>query len=219
MKLRLLIAAITALSFWITSEFSRDFVGSVTECKNGHCTVTASSSAFSIVSGLILAIFVFSFPRGNGSPTEASAGILRRFGAFIIDLFLLMTVLTPLVALPALLLEFAHTDSFHWSFQRNHTRVSDWLLGIPTTLLLFGGLLFYFYHFSAKEKSTLGQEIFGYKIVSTGDEMTTGIAAKRTLLSAIGLIIWPISIIHALFNKQVFWWDRKSGSLATIISR
>jgi uncharacterized RDD family membrane protein YckC len=215
---RLLIFFITIALFFGVTSFSGGYVGVSSQCVGDSCFVMASTSYLSIILGLIFVVFALKFPRASSEDAENRAGFWRRFGAFLIDFMLVMSVLTPIVVLPAIFTEFIHTDTFMWSFQRDYARPSDNIIILPSVFIIFLGHIYYLYKYTLLTKPTLGQYILGYRVKCVDGTMTASIARKRVSLSILGVCLWPISVIHGLIKKRVFWWDSGSGSIAVLTS-
>jgi uncharacterized RDD family membrane protein YckC len=215
---RFLIFIITIAFFFGIASFSGGHVGISSQCISDSCFVMASTSYLSIILRLIFVVFVLKFPKSFREDTENRAGFWRRFGALIIDFTFVFSVLIPIIVLPAIFTEFIHTGSFAWWFQRDYARSSDNII-ILSSIILFIGQIYYFYRYTLLTKPTLGQYTLGYRIISTDGNMTASMARKRVGLSILGMWFWPISVIHGLIKKRVFWWDSGSGSIAVLTSR
>ena len=213
---RFLVLLIALGSFWGSTWLSGGSIGVSSQCVNGQCLVSASTSISAMIIGTFLIIFVIKLPRGGREDIEKCAGFWRRFASFILDFMAVIIALTPVLALPAVLMEYAHTGAFSWVFQRDYSRSSDSWVILPSVLLLFAALIYYFYYYTLNSKPTLGQYILGYRVVSIEGTMNSSIALKRVLLSILGMCLWPIAIVHGLIKKRVFWWDSGSHSIAVL---
>jgi len=203
----------TLLLFYCTTYFSGGNAGITSHCYNGDCFVMASTSLFSIVCGVILGLYAILFPRQKSiSDKPLEVGIWRRFGAFLVDFIVVLTVATPLLTLPLILAEYYETGIFAWSFQRDFSRTTDNVIIIPSALSFFFFLSFYFYKFHMTGQPTLGQYILGFRVTGNDNDVKKGEAASRVVLSFVGLCIWPISVLHALYNGKEFWWDEFSNT-------
>jgi len=173
----------------------------------------ASTSLLSIIFALMLCLFAILFPRQKSEADSAlEVGIWRRFGAFLIDFFAILTIATPLLTLPIILAEYYQTGTLVWSFQRDFSRPTDNTIIIPSALSVFFFMWFYFYENQVKERTTLGQYISGYRISGKNGSIKKRDATTRVLLSFVGMCIWPISVLHVLYNEKVFWWDEFSNT-------
>ena len=214
---RFLVLLITLGGLWGSIWFSGDSIGISSQCVNGQCFVNASTSIGSIIIGALIAAFVIKLPRGSRGDIEKRAGFWRRLSSFYLDFAVVLITLTPILVLPALLVEYIHTGNFSWVFQRDYSRDSDFWIVFPNVVLLLLALIYYFYYFyyyALNSKPTLGQFVLGYRIVSTEGTMNSSIAIKRVLLSMLGMCLWPFAIVHGLIKKRVFWWDSGSSSMA-----
>ena len=214
---RFLVFVVTILLFVAITSASGGYVGVSSQCINQQCFMAASTSLISIALGIGFLIYAIKFPRKIFGLSSHRTGAWRRFGAFILDFMVILLSLTPIIVLPALIAEYFHTDSFVWFFQRAFARSSDTWVVLPSVLIMFGGLFYYFYRYCALSKQTLGQYVFGYHIVAEKEGMTAALARKRVLISMLGLCLWPITVIHGLYRKRVFWWDSASETQAVNI--
>lgn len=215
---RLLVFLIIVIFFYGTASFSGGHVGISSQCVNNNCVVSASTSLYSIILSLGFILFAMKFPRAKRVDTKIRVGVWRRFGAFFLDFLTILLALTPILTLPIIYAEYTHTGSFNWSFQRNFSRDSDILLILPSGLILFAGLIYYFYKFTLLSKPTLGQYVLGYRVVAEDGDMNKEKARARIISSILGMCFWPISVIHGLIKKRVFWWDSTSESIAVLTS-
>jgi uncharacterized RDD family membrane protein YckC len=191
-------------------------VGVSSQCLNDDCWVSASSSLFAIISGLLLAAFVLFFPRKNF--TESSDGIVgvwRRFGALFLDFLVVLAIITPIAALPLLAVESSYIGSFEWSFIRDFSREADSYFLFPSIFIMFGLVFFYFYQYSKNMQQTLGQYVLNYKVTPVQESRQSYPFAKRVIYSYLGLCAWPISVILALKSeKKACWWDKSTNTKA-----
>lgn len=213
---RILIFVLAVIFIYVISNFSGGNVGVSSSCVDDTCLVVASTSLFSIGFGIIFLLFAALFPRVERNDCEQLAGVWRRFGAFLIDLMVIILSLSPILALPAIITEYTYTGDFSWAFQREFSRSTDNAVIIPSVFILIIGLVYYFYKFTLISKPTIGQYILGYRIIGHSTTISKSVAFKRVCLSMLGMCAWPIAIIHGLIKKRVFWWDSGSGSRAIL---
>lgn len=197
--------------FWV---LVADGIGFDAECANDQCKYIARGSLPGIFFGLGFGLLMFLLPRKETCPNPIRpVGVLRRFGAFYVDLGFILLVFSSLAELPILFVEAIHTGSFQWSFTREFARGTDWV--VVTSGLLVLGLLFYYYYKSLlADRPTLGQYLCGYQITKSGEPWTPATALARmgaTLSSGCG---WPVAFIAAKHEKKAFRWDLKTDSIA-----
>jgi len=218
---RLIVLIILLGCIFLSTSLSGGGVGMSSSCYNGFCVVSASSSLGSSILAVVLAFFVLFFPH-RSQVTEQSkvVGIWRRFGAFLLDFILVIIVMAPLVALPLLLAEANAAGTFEWQFYREFSRPTDNLFLLPGIFFMFFVLISYFYGHLKFSRQPVGQYIMGYAIAPSDEGEANPKYAKRVLMSAIGLSVWPVSIILALIRKdKSFWWDRVSSTQAVRVSK
>lgn len=179
----------------------------------------ASASLSGLVVAIVLAGFILLFPRKRGTViTEQTVGLLRRLAAFYLDFFLFMLVLAPLLATPALLIEASATGEFEWEFVRDFSRPSDGWVLTPVFLFAFYLLYSYFYWHAAKQRQTIGKYLLGYSLRAadeTGDRPQFG---RGLLLGALGMAVWPISLVLALRHEdKALWWDVRTNVQAVMV--
>jgi hypothetical protein len=197
------------LSSWASSET----VGAQSKCADSECLVSAGSSPVALVVALALLVFLFAYPlRAYPPDDQRVVGVFRRLGAFLLDVGLIMAIAAPIGAIPTLLAEYHYTDKFQWSFTREFARQTDMALILPVAIGIFMAMFFYFSHYPRKNRQTLGQYVLGYRVVAAGSARPPSYGV-RTLLSFIGMCMWPISVVMALSSeRKAFWWDAASGT-------
>ena len=183
-------------------------------CVNGRCMVEVSTSPQALPCGIAIAFLALFWPRsGTKKGTEHPVVILRRIGAFFFDFMVVLYALTPLLNMAMLAVEAEATGSFAWSFSRDYSRPSDAQLMFPGIFLIQFLLILYFYLHMALNHQTIGKYIFGYTIDPVEGKQPSYVAA--TILSVIGMGIWPISLGLALRRQdKAFLWDRSSNTNA-----
>jgi uncharacterized RDD family membrane protein YckC len=207
---RFIVFILLLMALFTNSWVSGGGVGASSECRGAECLVSASSSVGSIFIALASLFFVLFYPRQEIKTDEESVvGIWRRHGAFLLDFSLILLVLSPFTALPLLIAEANYTGSFQWAFIREFGRDTDSIYLLPAVVINFAILFYYFYYHLREKKPTLGQYVLSYRVID--DEESTNKKpwyALRVLYSFLGLCVWPISVILALFKpKKSFWWD------------
>ncbi|MDD2335944.1 MAG: RDD family protein [Geobacteraceae bacterium] len=156
-----------------------------------------------VVSPFLIALLTAYKPKGKRETSGAIVSLWRRFCAFIIDFYIALLPASAILAIPAILVEWHHTDIFVLKFSREFSRATDVLAAIAPTLLGFAWLLFYFSYPITKGKQTIGQYIMGYRIaLKNNDKVSVKKAILRTLFSFFVLCIGWLSIPLAFFHKQ-----------------
>jgi len=217
---KLLTFAFVIGALFLSASLSGDHVGASSSCVNNQCVVGGSSSAGSIIIGLVIIAFLFLRPNQRTVIDGTGVvGVWRRLGAFFIDFVLVLLVISPIAALPLLIAEASYTGAFEWSFVRKFARPSDGYLVLPGVIASFAALYFYFFYHPLKGKQTIGEYILGFKIIAATDVGPRPIYGTRPITSFVGLCAWPISVYFALRKEDKrFWWDTDSRTRAVMAS-
>ncbi len=205
---RLSVVAVMLCSFTLISWATGGSVGASSICDNSTCAVAASLSPISLLVAIALTLFVLRYRQRTSLADESKVvGIWRRFGAFFLDFVIVLMVASSLGAVPLLTAEAYFTGSFQWAFEREFARATDFILVLPAALGALLLLFFYFYQHPRVDRQTVGQYVFGYRVMAAEGADNPQYGA-RVLLSFIGLCMWPISVAFALRTKnRAFWWD------------
>ncbi len=209
-KPAIFIAVIATIS--ISTFLADENLKSSSQCINGDCYVSVSSSVTSLVIGGLLAIFAMFFPRiEQEAEPNLTVEVWRRLGAFYIDSATVLVITSPYMNIPILIAEANHSSGFAWNFERDFARPEDTIFLIPTIFGPFAFLYLYFYLYTKAEKQTLGQYSMSYKVCRL--EGAEPKYALRVVYSYIGLCIWPYSVIMALRKPDYeCWWDSSSNT-------
>ncbi len=146
---------------------------------------------------------------------------MRRFGAFFLDMILLMLAVLPLLVVLVLGVEYDYTEEWTWTLRREMPRPTDpWPLygGIAGMLLAIGA---YFYRALRLGRPTLGRYIAGYHIAVQHGEpgLGRGRAFEHLVVSSLSLELWPITIVVGWFNDGVHLWDEGTDTRALVVER
>ena len=152
--------------------------------------------------------------RDMRSETIGSASWTRRLAAFVIDFYIAMLCVSPIIALIPLAAEANRTGRLSWFFERNYTVSSDWYLGVPMVLFAMVLVACYFAVPISKRTQTVGCYLLGLKVVSTKSEderigLSRGL--KRVFLGFIGLCSWPFVWVLGRGKDDSTWYDRSTG--------
>ena len=209
---RYLALAIMLTLFFASTRGAGGHVGATSVCENSNCYTEASASLISLVLGVITGLFALLCPRQEMVANPAKpVGIFQRFGAFLLDIMVVMAAFTPALTFPILYFEAQATGAFAWSFSRDFARATDVLALMPGILLAQISLVAYFYFHATKNRQTIGQYILGYSVLPEVGAVPNYLA--RTIYAVIGMCLWPISIYMAARRlDRAFWWDGASGT-------
>jgi hypothetical protein len=142
------------------------------------------------------------------------AGLIRRFFAFLIDIYLVALVGGGTLALIPLWVEARRTGHFEWKFQRGYSVASDTYLFFPLSLI--GALLFflYFAYPLTIGKQGLGDYALSLKITPVNKIKETGLTwgqvCKRALYAGMGTGLWPYTLWKGRDDQGRTWYDRVS---------
>lgn len=177
--------------------------------------IRVESSLISITVLPIIGILGMILPRVQmQNLSDEGVGIWPRFGAFMIDMGMLMFIFTPLLTLPFLWIEYKYTGDFTWSFYRTFYRKTDLILW-GFFLPLFAAIIYYFYKHAQIGKATVGQFIMGYTIIPTGDNKKEAKYIQRIMGGTLAACVWPITLLKFRKIKDgIFWWDEQSNTRA-----
>lgn len=185
---------------------------SSSSCVNDLCYVEVSQSPNALPMGVLVAFAALFWPRTRSrSISRRPVLILRRLGAFFLDFVVVLSALLPFLGLAILHREAQVTGEFVWSFSRDFSRPSDWQIMVPGIWLIQVSLVAYFYLHNVLNRQTAGKYILGYALVGVNDKRPSYFAA--TILSVIGMCMWPISLyLAARRADKMFWWDNASNT-------
>ena len=195
-------------AFALTSWASGGNIGASSECQNAECVVSASSSILSVSLGLAFALLLAIY-RQRQDPYDSgnTVGVWRRFGAFLLDLVVVLMIMAPVGAIPILVAEAKYSGTFEWAFTRHYSRPTDAVLILPSALATFLALFVYLYLHARSHRPTIGQFVSGYRVTANPGSGPPKYAL-RVVLSFIGLCAWPVSLVPALRRRdKAFWWD------------
>ncbi len=124
---------------------------------------------------LILGPMVFGlaikWPRKDNDIIYSSkVGIIRRFSAFIIDLYIAGIGILPIICLPSLLLEYMATGEWQWSFQRGFFRKTDIIGNIFFFVGIYGIYKYFNWHFK-NHMQTIGQYLLRFTLIPTQNDL------------------------------------------------
>jgi hypothetical protein len=174
-------------------------------CVNADCQVNASSGfAFLTISATLLGlVLVFKLPpAADLARLGKPAGYVRRFLAFFVDFFAMITIMGSLSALAMLLAEYGHTGSWSWSFERDYARWSDWF-AVPISLGIFAVLYFYYSRAADAGRQTFGQFLFGFRAVVREKTWSGPIGGMFALFAFFGVMPLFMPRMVRSMNKAV----------------
>ena len=206
---RLTAFSLVIAAFLLTGWASGGNIGASSECQDAECVVSASSSILSVGLGFALALLLTLYRlRQNADDSARIVGVWRRFGAFLLDLMLVLMIMAPVGAIPILVAEAKYSGTFEWAFTRHYSRPTDTVLILPSVLATFLALFVYLYLHARSHRPTIGQFISGYRVTANPSSGAAPKYALRVVLSFVGLCAWPVSVVPALRRPdKAFWWD------------
>jgi uncharacterized RDD family membrane protein YckC len=138
-------------------------------------------------------------------------GIFRRAVAYMTDLWIALTILPTVLAVPLLMIESSLTGSFAWEFNRTNLVPTDVLVGIPLLIISIVLINLYFAYPLTRGTQTPGCRLLGLTIIDFDeqDRVPLGRAVMRSFLAYLGAVGFLITIPLALWSRQpgVMWYD------------
>lgn len=187
-----------------------------TSTVNSVSTYQASSSPILLVLSLViltLYVWILRLPPGDGR-AFFTAGLWRRFWAFMVDFMLSALITTPWIGFIALAMEAAHTGHFAWAVQREPALDGDWQI---SSILVLAGVVTEFIYFALPlylRCATPGYVLLGIamRYDSAKPSSLLGVLG-RTLLASIALCCCVISVPMALSDPEKrMWQDQACGT-------
>jgi len=148
----------------LLSMISDSGIGYTVQCSNGNCAVHAASSPLLILMGPAFLSIIMLIPLRDYSYTDDSVGLMRRVGALYFDLILLFVCFGAILALPSLIAESLHSNTFQWNFYRNYVRTSDWVISYLVIGIFLAGFFYMRRSFNKLNRPTFGQYLMGYGV-------------------------------------------------------
>lgn len=187
---------------------------------NGSYAFTAGTHPASlalslIISGLYFLLMYASSPNA-GKPLS---GVFRRFVAFLLDFYLAMMAISPVVGLLPIITEWKRSGSFQWNFERTTPAPADtWLLWAGFVFSV-SALSFYYAFPIVRRRPSPGACITGYQILpDDGVTINARTALLRTLLGFIAASSAYLAPFVARDRKKgKFWLDRVFGTRAVTL--
>lgn len=137
----------------------------------------------------------------------------------LIDFAVVLSVLIPISTLPILIAEASYTGNFAWSFERDYTRDTDFIITTPIMFIVFIALFFYHFLHVKHRKQTIGQYISGFVVEGKAGPGSRPAFGLRTFLAYLGICMWPFSIHYALKrDDKAFWWENATDTKATRVT-
>jgi len=194
--------------------FTHSFTGVRLEQHNGEYLFQTGSSSEAVLVSVFMIPFTFLY-KTKGKPKISNKPITawRRFLAFLIDFSMALAIISPILALPALLVEWQNTNSFSWHFTRDWPRHSDSFDAMIGVILTMIWILIYLSFPLVKGKQTFGQLLMGYRISDfMGRKITFKRAILRNICGFVVLCMWPITLPMAHYHpKKYMLHDNEDG--------
>ena len=157
-------------------------------------------------------LYALLFWSGASASSSPMPHLFRRFLAGLLDWFLSIMTVAPLLGLISVLIEYGQTGVFDWVIERHEPRPLDALQAFGGVLILFVAMTFYMAIPLSKGKPTLGACIAGYRVApDEGTELTFWFACLRALLGSVALLGWPCWIMAYALKRDKehgrFWLD------------
>lgn len=184
--------------------------------------VSSSTHPFILAWGAAgILLYLLLMTRVVSAEPVGSVGLIRRFAAFLIDIYVAVLALGSIFALIPLWVEAMRTGHFEWRFERTYSVPSDSYVFPPLSVI---GVLIFFFYFAYP--LTIGKQSPGEyalrlrttaanKIKSEG--LTWGQVFKRSIYAGIAMGLWPYTLWKGRDTKGRTWYDRASECDVTLV--
>jgi uncharacterized RDD family membrane protein YckC len=179
-----------------------------------------SHPALLIWDAVAIPLLAFAMTRETSYDIVGASSWTRRFFAFLVDFFVVMMTLAPVIVLIPLAAEGFRTGRFAWYFERKYIVASDRAIAIPLTLSLMMLMALYFALPIVRSKQTVGCYLLAVKVVpDTSDGRRFGLTdgLKRVALGFIGLCSWPFMWLLRRGGDGSTWYDRWTRCRVTLV--
>ena len=206
------IIILTALIISFVIGFADEMTGFVMAAALGTGFMAARSSPAALFGAGIL-IFAYWTAISDNARYDGTkpVGIFRRAVAYITDLWIALTILPTVLAVPLLMVESSLTGSFAWEFDRINLVPTDVLVGIPLLIISIVLINLYFAYPLTRGTQTPGCRLLGLTIIDFDeqDRVPLGRAVMRSFLAYLGAVGFIITIPLALWSRQpgIMWYD------------
>lgn len=222
LRIRQIILAGLVLSVLCIGVFSGGQIGFSIQQSGGQTLVSSSSHPIMMLWAICAIVFVLVLFKWKLTTSDIeTSGLWRRFGSFLIDLYVSVLVGGSFLALIPLGFEAKRTGHFSWSFARDYSVLADPYVFKP--LAYFSTLvpLLYFVFALTQGSPTIGDFVTGLQVTngpSKAKKFGLWAALKRILWSGLGVSLWPYTLIRGRDKKGRTWYDRMSDCDVTIVS-
>ncbi len=206
------IIILTALIISFVIGFADEITGFVMAAALGTGFMAARSSPTALFGAGIL-IFAYWVAISDNARYDGTkpVGIFRRAVAYTTDLWIALTILPTVLAVPLLMVESSLTGSFAWEFDRTNLVPTDVLVGIPLLIISIVLINLYFAYPLARGTQTPGCRLLGLSIIDFDeqDRVPLGRAVMRSFLTYLGAVGFLITIPLAHWSRQpgIMWYD------------
>ncbi len=206
------IIILTALTISFVIGFADEITGfrMFAALGTGFMAARSSPTALFCAGILIFAYWVAISDNARYDGTKP-VGIFRRAVAYITDLWIALTILPTVLAVPLLMVESSLTGSFAWEFDRTNLVPTDVLVGIPLLIISIVLINLYFAYPLVRGTQTPGCRLLGLTIIDFDeqDRVPLGRAVMRSFLAFLGAVGFFITIPLALWSRQpgIMWYD------------
>jgi len=184
-------------------------IGVTARTINGHSTFDAGSNPIALVVSFVMAgVYILIFRMKDGKERRfETAGIWRRFGAFLVDFLFSMLIVSPWLALISLEVEARRTGVFAWTVHRDYLADGDTSLTLMSVAFAFLFVLAYFTAPVYLASQSPGAALLGIAFrYDTGKRPSLARAVGRELLGYLALCGCFISVPLALSNPEKRMW-------------
>jgi uncharacterized RDD family membrane protein YckC len=183
-------------------------------------TVAAGSAPWALLLGAIaVSAFMTIMKRPKTVASGKPAGLLRRFGAFLIDFSLLITTFGSISGLLLVYIESRRTGAFLWYFQRDYAVPMEIELRLVLFCLTLVPMILYLAYPPTRGKQTIGCYLMSIIIVSDGTgTLSLKTAVKRVVFGFFALGLAWITVPCALKDPQRrMWYDKRTHTRVVLV--
>jgi RDD family protein len=210
-NLRWLLAGLVALCVCMAFVKAPATLGVSAELSNGQYQLSGGTQPWALALAVLIICsylaLLYAEPSEDRRPLP---GVFRRLIASWLDLYLAMMAFAPILGLVVSVTEWRRTGIFEWSFERDYSVASDWLLALGGGALSMVVLVLYFAWPLVRRMPSPGACIVGYQVVADdGTSLSLGKAVQRTLLGFVALSAWFLApFVARERGKGKFWLDK-----------
>jgi hypothetical protein len=186
-------------------------------CGDG-CGLEVIGDPAGLLGTIAVGILMFIYrPSDRKLQRQRPVRIWRRLLAFLIDYFVSLMMIFPIIVSTFVASRYFVTGDWAWTFQLAPGPTTNLIsfLSIASVLIL---LYLYFWLHSQYGRATLGQYIMGFQIMSDGDYPRFGWSPFFAFIAICSWHLWIWFKKDEDARTGQYWWDRAAGTRAFMVS-